>query len=142
MTALPILQPWTSGGRPPVDPPKRTTFDSSSGNDDDPIYDVYADSVKFLLKHLKSAEPRQYPIYLDLIRARKKSIEVELSAERLLGFDELPPLLLNMYTLDALFEENEAIRVFRNLLDQLNEAEQSLLSKMCDLNMEPPASEL
>jgi len=142
MTALPIPQPKTSGGRPPFDPPISTTFDSSPGDEGDPLHKVYADSVKQLLKSLDSAEPDQLAVILSLIQIRKKNIERELGFERMLGFDLMPPPLFNLYSLEAMLEENEVTRTYIGLLESLDHAEQRVLAKLRDLNIDPPASHL
>ena len=142
MTALPIPKPRTSGGRPPIDPPTRTTFDSSSGDSEEEMHRVFADSVKHLLKHAENSTPERLPLYLTLIQMRRKAIEKELRFERLLAPDTLPPLLRDFYSLEGLFEEDEAIRTYKSLLETLQIAEQSVLAKMRDQNVELPASEL
>ena len=142
MTAFPIPVPRTAGGRPPFEPPKKTTFDSSPGDEGDPLHKVYADSVRHLLKHLDSSAPDQLPVVLTLIQLRRKSIERELRFERLLGFDTLPPLLVDFHSLEDMFEEDEVISTYKRLLDDLQQAEEKVLAKMRDLNIELPASEL
>lgn len=142
MTAFPIPQPKPSGGRPPFEPPIHTTYDSSPGDDGDPLHVVYADSVKQLLKHVESAEPDQYSVYLTLIQLRKKNIERELGFERMLGFDLMPPTLFNLYSLEAMLEENEVTQTYIGLLETLDRVEGKLLDKMRDLNIDPPASHL
>src|SRR5476649_517015 len=121
MSAIPIPQPRTSGGRPPFDPPIRTTYDSSPGDGQEPMLKVLADSVKFLLKHLARSEPDELPLMLELVRERKALIESELRFERMLIPDtlSLPPLLKNLYSLDFLFEETEVVRTYGRLLETL-----------------------
>lgn len=144
MNAIPIPQPKTAGGRPPFDPPTKTTFDSSPGDNSEPIHRVLADSVRVLLRHLANSEPSELPLLLRLVRERKALIENELRFERMLIPDTLtlPPLLKNLYSLDFLFEETEVVRGYGRLLEQLYEAEQFILSKIGDQNPDTPASDL
>jgi len=142
MNAIPIPQPRTAGGRPPFEPPRKTTFDSSPGDDREPEFVVIRDSVNNLLKHVKACEPERLWVMLGLIRDRIKLVESELFVERLISTDPLPPTLKSLYTLDFLFEENEPIVVYMHLLESLQEAEQSVIAKMLDQNPESPASDL
>jgi len=142
MSAIPIPQPRTAGGRPPFDPPTKTTFDSSPGDGPEPIHRVLADSVRYLLKHVANAPDEELPLMLRLIRERKEMIEKELRFERMMMPEALPPLLKNLYSLEFIFEETEAVRFYGRLLESLYEAEQSILSKMGDQNNDASASDL
>jgi len=79
---------------------------------------------------------------LRLIRERKEMIEKELRFERMMMPEALPPLLKNLYSLEFIFEETEAVRFYGRLLESLYEAEQSILSKMGDQNNDASASDL
>jgi len=142
MSAIPIPQPKPSGGRPPFEPPRTTTFDSSPGDGREPVIRLLTDSVKTLLKHLRDAELDQLPLFLRLVRERKALVENELRFERMMLPDTLPPLLKNMYLLEYLLEESDAVRIYVGLLEALHEAEVAILAKIGDQNTEAPASDL
>jgi hypothetical protein len=142
MSAIPIPQPRTSGGRPPFEPPRTTTFDSSPGDNPEPMHKVLSDSVRILMKHVGQCEEDKLWIMLRLVKERKELIEGELRFERMISPEPMPPLLKNLYSLEFLFEENEAVRTYNRLLDTLDEAEQSILAKMLDQNGDAPASDL
>ena len=144
MNAIPIPQPKTYGGRPPFEPPRKTTFDSTPGDSPEPMHKLMVDSVRNLMKHVSNCQPEQYSLMLRLIGERKELVLNELQFERMMAPDTLtlPPLLKNMYSLDFLFEETEVVRIYGMLLETLHEAEQSILAKIGDQNTEAPASEL
>ncbi len=143
MSAIPIPQPKTAAGRPPFDPPKSTTFDPTPGDSSrEPMYKVLSDSVRFLLSHLLDCQPDQASLMYRLITERKKLVEKELKFERMMAPEVLPPTLKNLYALDFVFEENDAVRVYTRLLDNLDQAEHALRSKFGDQKQQAPASDL
>ena len=142
MVAIPYPQPRSAGGRPPCDPPIRTSFDSSPDDGGEPMHRILSDSVKVLLKHVLECSQDGYPMMLTLIRERKDMVTRELALERMFGADTLPPLIRNVYNLEYLFEEFEAVRIYDRLLQSLYAAEQLILGKMEDLNRDAPASDL
>ena len=141
MPSISCPEPKTQFGRPPIEPPIRTTFDSSSNGDDDPLHRQYAEDIKRFLASMHDRPDDFMPIMLVLIRTRMARLEQELRFERLLSYDRLPPLLRNLYSLEGLFDEDEATRTYAQLLSVLRDAEQTVVSRMRDLNMELPASE-
>ena len=142
MHAIPYPQPRTSGGRPPIDPPTTTTFDSSPEGFEEPAWRLISDSVKTILQHAAKADGWQLPMILTLLRERKRMVMRELNFERMFMPDLMPPLIENMYSMEHTFEENHAIRVYNALLDRLEEAESCVIAKMKDQNIELPPSEL
>jgi len=142
MSAIPIPQPRTAGGRPPFEPPTKTTYDSSPGDSPEPMHKVLADSVRILLKHVGQCEQEQLPLMLRLVQDRKEMIYKELDFERMIAPDSLPPLLKNLYTLDFLFDESEVVKLYDRLLESLYDAERAILAKIGDQNKDVPASEV
>lgn len=105
------------------------------------MHRLLSDSVMVLLKHVLECPPDGYPMMLTLIRERKDMVTRELAFERMFESDTLPPLIRNVYNLEYMFEEFEAVRIYDRLLQSLYAAEQLILGKMEDLNRDAPASD-
>ena len=108
------------------------------------MYRLLTDSVNSVLKYVRecSEEQCRLPLMLTLVRERMALVTKELSLERMFLPDTLPPLIKDVYNLDYMFETQYTIRLYGRLLDQLFEAEQSILAKLEDQNAEAPASDL
>jgi hypothetical protein len=140
-TYLPPTKP--SGARPPFDPPRTTTFDSSPEDHSVPRYKLLADSVNNLLKSAKTWPDEDLILLLRLYEQRRTTIEKELAMERMFEEQALPPVLFNgVSSLDFLLKpENEAIAVYVNLLDTLQTAIRGVRLKMGLLKDLLPPSE-
>ncbi|MEZ0324925.1 MAG: hypothetical protein ACAH95_03395 [Fimbriimonas sp.] len=133
--------PRTSGARPPFLPPIHTAFDPGEEGNREPYYKLIAESVRQLMKAIKGADLESLPLLRQLIDQRKKLIESELSLERMMQPEQpLPPLLMNMYALEFLGVEDEPIRTYTRLLDNLDEAARKIDRMLYELNDDSPAS--
>jgi hypothetical protein len=81
--------------------------------------------VRQLLKAIKNSNAQGLPLPFlrHLIDQRKRMVEMELQCERMMQPESpLPPLLSNMYSLEFLGVEDEPVRTYTRLLDQLDQA--------------------
>lgn len=126
MSSVAFPMPKPAGGRPPMGPPTTTAYDAKPGDEGDPIYRRLADSVVVVLNMAK-AGPDELSLVgmqmiLRLLEQRKRMVEVELSALRMMMPATLPPLLTNLYSLDYAFEDTEVERLYVRLLEEVDEA--------------------
>ena len=113
----------TYGGRPPILPPCRTTFDGAPDDHGLPRHQVVADSVRSLLRDVEMWPDVSLPMLLGLLEGRKKLVSQELSVERMLNPMDLPPPVFGDSVLDYLLTpENTAASVYIQLLNELDEA--------------------
>ncbi len=134
-------QTRTSGARPPCLPPITTSFDPGDEGNREPYYKLVAESVRQLMKAIKNAELDSLPLLRQLIGQRKEMIEAELSLERMMQPEQpMPPLLMNMYSLEFLGAEDEPVRTYTRLLDTLDEAARKLDRMLHELNKDSTAS--
>jgi hypothetical protein len=142
MCALAVLETRPGGCRPPIEPPSRTGFGPSDGNDPaEPMHRVIADSVQQVLRASNGACEESLPLFLRLIEQRRKLVEQELRMCRLLAPEPLPPLLRNFYTLDTGHVEEEPVKVYKRLLNELDHAKEILERQFKELNPPSLASE-
>jgi hypothetical protein len=135
------LQVQTSGARPPIFPPIHTAFDPGSDGAREPYHKVVAESVRQLLKAIKDSDVHGLPLLRQLIDQRKRLVESELRLERMMQPDVvLPPLLKGMYSLDFLAQEDEPVRTYTRLLNELDEAAAKIDRMLSDHKWEAPAS--
>ncbi len=134
-------QTRTSGARPPFFPPITTSFDPGEEGHREPYYKLIAESVRQLMKAIKGADLDSLPFMRHLIDQRKKLIESELSLERMMQPEmPMPPLLMNMYSLEFLGVEDEPVRTYTRLLNTLDEAARKIDRMLYELNDQSSAS--
>ena len=141
MSAIPIPKP--SGLRPPFGggPPIRTTFDGSPSGDSDPEAYLLRENVLKLLGSIEFTAPDRLEVLLELLLQRKRWVESELTVERLLSDDSLPPI--GGFALDYLLEpmsQEESILV--RLLNRLDEGIFRVKAKIAAQMERSPSSDL
>jgi hypothetical protein len=129
MNAVAIPPIRTAGARPPIIPPVGTTFDPFSEGDE-PQHRMMVENVKHLLRRIKTDSIRECNFYLRLIKRRKRWIEDELQFERMLQPLEVPPLIMHAFGWDGLAADDEPVKTYVTLLNQLDEAAQRIRTTM------------
>ena len=140
-TLLPPTKP--SGARPPIEPPRTTTFDSSPDDRNVPRYKLLADSVNQLLRSMKTWPDEDLILLLRLLEQRRVTVEKELAMERMFNGASLPPWSFSGHaTLDFLIKpESEATTTYLGLVDSLESAIRTIRLKIGLLKDLLPPSE-
>jgi hypothetical protein len=134
--------PKPSGLRPPFGggPPIRTTFDGHSSGEPDPEIRRLTDSVNRLLASVDGTPGDRLDVLLRLLEQRKRWVEEELTVERLLCDDTLPPF--EAFSLEYLLEPSSREEsVYVRLLNQLDHAIFRVQRKIAALNGESATSD-
>jgi hypothetical protein len=136
----------TAGARPPSGPPPgRTTFASEPDDSDrDPLV-VLKDNVDRLLRQSRQAPGEAADLFLDLLDQRRKWIQTEMDAEKMLQAPPGAPLDIpeDPYDLSSLVDEfgNPRLKAYRGLLDQIETTRFMLENEIADKNSDCDTSE-
>lgn len=115
--------PKIAGARPPILPPIRTTFDPTPDDSREPTHKVIAESVQRLVKLIDQTPDEHLETMLDLLKQRKRWIESELNAARLVERPSLPPSIMDFMTTEPYIGfEDPMVRSYQRLVNVLDEA--------------------
>ncbi len=134
--------PKPSGFRPPFGggPPIRTTFDGSPSGEPDPEITHLRENIDRLLATVDRTPNDRLEVLLRLLQQRKRWVEDELTVERLLSDQTLPPL--DAFGLEFLLEpESDEESVYVRLLNKLDHAIFRVQAKIATLNSESATSD-
>ncbi|HSI73284.1 MAG TPA: hypothetical protein VK934_08905 [Fimbriimonas sp.] len=136
--ALPVKP---AGARPPIFPPIHTAFDPGSDGAPEPYHKLVAESVRQVMKAIRTSDLTGLALLRQLIDQRKRLIESELRLERMMQAEPvLPPLLKGLYSLDFLGNEEEPVRLYTRLLNELDDAAAKIDRILADQNREASTS--
>jgi hypothetical protein len=134
--------PKPAGVRPPNLPPISTTFDSSPDGPGDPVHIRIAESVDFLIRSLDATPDEGLNTVLELLHQRKRWIEGEMDAARMLEHATLPPPILGLHQMDDLITwEDELTPFYQRLINRLDDAIRHVRARMWVLKQDVFTSE-
>jgi hypothetical protein len=132
--------PKPGGFRPPSGPPIHTTFDGNPNGEPDPESARLKDNVERLLASVDQVSADRLDVLLRLLMQRKKWVESELTVERMLSGQTLPPLAA--FSIDFLLEpENDDESSYVRLLNRIDDAIFRVRTKLSTLNSESATSD-
>lgn len=143
MSAVAVPPTKTFAARPPIVPPIVTNFNGDSNPEEEPYHHILIEDVRGLLR---TCARIQYDTRLDpgmllrLIEQRKRMIQRELDAERMLMPEIVPPSLMAAFT-DYAWDENDVTQTYIRLLNELDSAADRINSEFRAKNMPLPTSQ-
>jgi hypothetical protein len=144
MSAVAVPPTKNFAARPPIVPPIITSFNGDSSPEEEPYHKILIEDVRQLLRSCKrvGVDPRLDPdMMMRLIDQRKRMLQRELDAERMLMPEIMPPALMAAFPQEFAWDESDVVQTYIRLLSELDSAAERINTEFRAKNMPLPTSQ-